>query len=300
MRSTRHWWLLWHLLGKADCVVAGLVMDSKYDPVAKTITGHAALGGTAIGKLWYDQQWLWLLTTFLSLYLSAWVCSVLILFTLGHLVSRTWTIALWFVCLSCRSFIEVADVLPRTQLRTIQQDSVTIAMSAARAGKVSFHRMECVSFGTNNRVFIPAFCVGIGAFLHEVGHAFTLTHTPSGIMKRGFRNLNRTFMIKEEGKKSLILAPGKFIHRPSESSCIVVLLLISPFVTEDENEAHWHILDAYRLRHHPFFRLPKEPVELKSSEGSSISITIIHHVREEILNASQVPACTCSTQQSCW
>lgn len=35
--------------------------------------------------------------------------------------------------------------------------------------------------------------------MHEVGHSYTLSHTPTGIMSRGYNNLNRTFVAKEPG-----------------------------------------------------------------------------------------------------
>lgn len=41
-----------------------------------------------------------------------------------------------------------------------------------------------------------AFSVGVGAFLHEVGHLLGLVHT-SGIMYRGFEQLNRAFLTIE-------------------------------------------------------------------------------------------------------
>ena len=40
----------------------------------------------------------------------------------------------------------------------------------------------------------------MGAMLHEVGHAHTLTHTATGVMSRGYNNWNRTFMVKEPGR----------------------------------------------------------------------------------------------------
>ncbi|RIA98678.1 putative peptidase family-domain-containing protein [Glomus cerebriforme] len=76
--------------------------------------------------------------------------------------------------------------------------------------------------------------VGIGAFLHEVGHGLGSPHTPSGIMLRGFNNLNRTFTVKEPNNPS-------------------------PITPSDENGAHWHRCDAVRYRYHPCFRLPSDP-----------------------------------------
>ncbi|KAJ2448814.1 hypothetical protein GGF42_004976 [Coemansia sp. RSA 2424] len=76
--------------------------------------------------------------------------------------------------------------------------------------------------------------VGMGAFLHECGHLLTLAHTPSGIMRRGFDDYNRTFMVS---------APG----------------FDGPVRQRDEGGAHWHRTDIVRLRHHPCLRLPGDP-----------------------------------------
>ncbi|KAI8078891.1 putative peptidase family-domain-containing protein [Halteromyces radiatus] len=77
--------------------------------------------------------------------------------------------------------------------------------------------------------------IGMGAMLHEVGHAFTLSHTPSGLMARGFNHWNRTFMIHEPGRPGIIVTP------------------------EDEEGSKWHRVDILRLRYHPAFRLPLDP-----------------------------------------
>ncbi|CAG8553536.1 15288_t:CDS:2 [Funneliformis mosseae] len=76
--------------------------------------------------------------------------------------------------------------------------------------------------------------VGIGAFLHEVGHCLGAPHSPSGIMARGFNNLNRTFTVKEPNNPS-------------------------PITPSDENGAHWHRCDIIRFRYHPCFRLLSDP-----------------------------------------
>ncbi|CAG8611278.1 uncharacterized protein OCT59_012571 [Rhizophagus irregularis] len=84
--------------------------------------------------------------------------------------------------------------------------------------------------------------IGIGAFLHEVGHCLTAPHSPSGIMSRGFNNLNRTFTVKEPN--------NPFPTTPSE-----------------EEGAHWYRSNVIRFRYHPCFRLPFEPpakIDLKN------------------------------------
>ncbi|KAI8873781.1 hypothetical protein GQ42DRAFT_160317 [Ramicandelaber brevisporus] len=75
--------------------------------------------------------------------------------------------------------------------------------------------------------------IGMGAFLHEVGHALTLSHTPTGIMSRGFNNFNRTFMIVEPG-------------------------YAAPVLPANENGAHWHRVDSVRLRFHECLRMPSD------------------------------------------
>ena len=65
--------------------------------------------------------------------------------------------------------------------------------------------------------------------MHEVGHSYTLTHTPTGIMSRGYNHWNRTFVAKEPGRQGAI-------------------------PPQDEEGSHWHRLDIMRLRYHPGFR----------------------------------------------
>jgi hypothetical protein len=74
--------------------------------------------------------------------------------------------------------------------------------------------------------------IGMGAMLHEVGHAHTLTHTATGVMSRGYNNWNRTFMVKEPGR--------------------------APIPPHDEDGSHWHRVDMLRLRFHGSFRIPED------------------------------------------
>lgn len=39
------------------------------------------------------------------------------------------------------------------------------------------------------------------AALHELGHTFDLAHTPSGIMARGFDDINRLFTVQRHSSK---------------------------------------------------------------------------------------------------
>ncbi|OBZ87391.1 hypothetical protein A0J61_04568 [Choanephora cucurbitarum] len=87
--------------------------------------------------------------------------------------------------------------------------------------------------------------IGMGAMLHEVGHCFTLSHTPTGVMSRGYNNWNRTFVAKEPG--------------------------LSPIPPEKEDGSHWHRADVMRLRFHPAFRLPQDgPCGPKNSFAPTI------------------------------
>ncbi|KAI9321907.1 putative peptidase family-domain-containing protein [Dichotomocladium elegans] len=84
--------------------------------------------------------------------------------------------------------------------------------------------------------------IGMGAMLHEVGHAFTLSHSASGIMSRGYNNWNRTFLAKEPGRQ--------------------------PIPPEDEGGSHWHRVDIIRLRYHPAFQLPSDlPIRPQDDDG---------------------------------
>jgi len=47
------------------------------------------------------------------------------------------------------------------------------------------------------------YTTGLGASLHELGHTFDLAHTPSGIMARGFDDLNKVFIV-QRSKGSLL------------------------------------------------------------------------------------------------
>ncbi|KTW31583.1 hypothetical protein T552_00221 [Pneumocystis carinii B80] len=82
--------------------------------------------------------------------------------------------------------------------------------------------------------------IGIGAFLHEVGHLLGAPHRQSGVMHRDYINLNRTFSITEPFSERAKTNPWK----PS--------LL--------KSECSWHYLDMIRFRYHKLFALPSDPV----------------------------------------
>ncbi|KAJ8103990.1 putative peptidase family-domain-containing protein [Lipomyces tetrasporus] len=79
--------------------------------------------------------------------------------------------------------------------------------------------------------------VGMGAFLHEVGHLLGCPHEPSGIMLQGYTIFHRSFVTREVR-----------IGRESLRICL------------PKDECEWHRLDLLRFRCHPMFRLPPEPI----------------------------------------
>ncbi|GBC04057.1 hypothetical protein RclHR1_00550002 [Rhizophagus clarus] len=76
--------------------------------------------------------------------------------------------------------------------------------------------------------------IGIDVFLCMIELCFTATHSPSGIMSRGFNHLNRTFTVKETNNPL-------------------------PITPSDEEGALWYRSNVIRFRFHPCFRLPLKP-----------------------------------------
>ena len=81
--------------------------------------------------------------------------------------------------------------------------------------------------------------IGIGAHLHEVGHALGCPHQINGIMMHDYWTFNRTF-ITAEPYSTRTNEPG---IRPCLPSA----------------ECAWHRLDTLRFRSHPCFRLAMDP-----------------------------------------
>ncbi|PVV04335.1 hypothetical protein BB560_001166 [Smittium megazygosporum] len=92
--------------------------------------------------------------------------------------------------------------------------------------------------GNNGKGYWMSANVGMGAYLHEVGHLLTMPHS-NGIMMRGFDNFNRTFTVSEPGYSGPIL--------PSE-----------------ELGSYWHRTDIIRLRYHPLLKFQNEPAPVKN------------------------------------
>ncbi|KAF3168489.1 hypothetical protein TWF225_011795 [Orbilia oligospora] len=95
-----------------------------------------------------------------------------------------------------------------------------------------------------------ACCIGIGAFLHEVGHAFGCPHQPSGIMVRDYVRFNRSFVTRES-YSTRTKSPGLRLCLPKD-------------------ECHWHRLDILRFRFHPCFKSTSDPPSLFEGDNPQV------------------------------
>lgn len=84
--------------------------------------------------------------------------------------------------------------------------------------------------------------VGQGAFLHEVGHAFSAPHT-TGIMARGY---------SPHWPKCFLAQTAYSAYRKTEG--------LAPVTKDTANECNWDIRDAMRFVNLPHFWLPSDPV----------------------------------------
>ncbi|KAE8230605.1 hypothetical protein CF326_g4390 [Tilletia indica] len=101
------------------------------------------------------------------------------------------------------------------------------------------------------------FCVGMGAWLHEAGHALGNPHWPSGIMSRGYNEFSRIFMTTE-AYRTRLGKPGEIPITPAN----------------DDRNCHLHRAEACRARWHPNFRLPGDepaPPTLDASDPASVA-----------------------------
>ncbi|KAK7698082.1 hypothetical protein SLS64_012856 [Diaporthe eres] len=104
---------------------------------------------------------------------------------------------------------------------------------AAPGDRVGNDNGECVSMW-------EACSVGQGAFLHEVGHAFSAPHT-SGIMARGYsKNWPKCFLAKT----------AYCTHTKTEG--------IEPVTPSTENDCRWDIRDLLRFVNLAHFRQPSD------------------------------------------
>ncbi|KAI5465037.1 putative peptidase family-domain-containing protein [Mariannaea sp. PMI_226] len=165
-------------------VVAGLILDSKFDSAKGMIVGHAALGahnpnGLSLGIF-------------------------------GSHLTYSWP----------RFLEEVTDCL----------------LDASPPGDlVGNDNGECASMW-------EACAVGQGAFLHEVGHAFSAPHT-TGIMARGY---------SPDWPKAFLSRTSERVKDGSKG--------IEPVTPDTPNGCHWDVRDQLRFLNLPHFRIPSDPI----------------------------------------
>ncbi|TYZ60559.1 hypothetical protein PybrP1_006516 [[Pythium] brassicae (nom. inval.)] len=92
------------------------------------------------------------------------------------------------------------------------------------------------------------YATGLGAFLHELGHTFGLGHAASGIMGRGFDDMNRLFSVYEIDPHGG--QPG--FHAPHAGDGHVRVNLAAVREVEGPAGAHWNSSSARLLQHCPW------------------------------------------------
>ncbi|KAG7385329.1 hypothetical protein PHYPSEUDO_001631 [Phytophthora pseudosyringae] len=95
--------------------------------------------------------------------------------------------------------------------------------------------------------FWANFSTGLGAMLHEIGHTFGLGHSTSGLMARGFDDMNRLLCVYEADPRS----PQMGFHRSSAQGWIDLNHAAVREVTGRAG-AHWNAASAQLLRHCPW------------------------------------------------
>jgi len=123
-------------------------------------------------------------------------------------------------------------------------EEVVPALTDCTRTDTRFVANDCNESGSN----WEAVNIGIGAHLHEVGHALGCPHQESGVMLRDYVRLNRTFLVREP-----------YSTRTQSQGLRVCRI---------EDECAWHRLDILRFRHHPCFRIPTDT--LSPSQDDSI------------------------------
>jgi hypothetical protein len=165
-------------------VVAGLILDSKYDARKDMILAHAALGAHNANGL--------------------------SLGIFGSHLTYSWP----------RFLEEVSDCL------------LDVSPPGDQVGN---DNGECVSMW-------ETCSVGQGAFLHEVGHAFSAPHT-TGIMARGY---------SRDWPKCFLSRAADCIHAGTKA--------IEPVTPDTPNNSRWDIRDQLRFVNLAHFRLPSDPI----------------------------------------
>lgn len=140
---------------------------------------------------------------------------------------------------------------------------------------------ECVSMW-------EACSVGQGAFLHEVGHAFSAPHT-SGIMARGY---------SKHWPKCFLAKTAYCTHAKTDG--------IEPVTPSTENDCRWDIRDMLRFINLPHFRQPSDsPRDDKApsfevrddEEFSRVVITCEAGIAQVLLDGKVEPSATLASPQ---
>lgn len=113
--------------------------------------------------------------------------------------------------------------------------------------------------------FWANFSTGIGAFIHELGHTFGLGHSTSGIMSRGFDDMNRLFTVYEISAASSEMG---FTEHFSDGGIGRIHLNYDAIQeVKSLRGAHWNLGSAAILKHCPWI----STVPKRSEVGPSIS-----------------------------
>lgn len=105
------------------------------------------------------------------------------------------------------------------------------------------------------------YATGIGAFLHELGHTFGLGHAETGIMGRGFDDMNRLFSVYEIDPHCG--QPG--FHPPHSGDGRVHVNLSAVREVAGPAGAHWNSGSARILQHCPWISgAPKQSKRVPS------------------------------------
>jgi len=140
-------------------------------------------------------------------------------------------------------------------------EEVVPAFTDCTRTDTNFVANDCNEAGSN----WEAANIGIGAHLHETGHLFGAPHQESGVMKRDYTRLNRTFTCRESYSTRT--------EQRGQRLCL------------PKDECAWHRLDVLRFRFHPCFQRPTDPslnvdssIQIWSVDNGAVLITAISGV----------------------